>query len=197
MTKRVLSVVLSLVVLLVALPVVPLNFGISAKAEDSTTAVVYDNGPDFKILSSKDANSFPSASGGYAHAGASPGAGANYKYYNYCTTSSITAEYDAEREAAKQADLARARQIIENSRIKQLSERQKLKETEELKATENVTEVISTVFTTGDKVFHEKFGTGIIENIKAIGDSTMYMINFGAQGTKAMDSTFARLQKIE
>ena len=103
----------------------------------------------------------------------------------------------AEREAAKQADLARARQIIENSRIKQLSERQKLKETEELKATENVTEVISTVFTTGDKVFHEKFGTGIIENIKAIGDSTMYMINFGAQGTKAMDSTFARLQKIE
>ena len=62
---------------------------------------------------------------------------------------------------------------------------------------EGVKEVVSVVFATGDRVFHEKYGTGTIENIESIGSSTMYEINFGAQGKKALDSTFARLQKID
>ncbi len=102
----------------------------------------------------------------------------------------------AAREASKQADLAKARQIIENSRIKQLSEQQKLKAAQE-PAQENIKEVVSSVFAAGDKVFHTKFGTGIIESIQQIGASQMYMINFAEQGKKAMDSTFARLQKID
>lgn len=101
----------------------------------------------------------------------------------------------AAREASKQADLAKARQIIENSRIKQLSEQQKLKTAQE-ETKENIEETVSTIFTTGDRVFHSKFGTGTIESIQQIGSSQMYMINFGEQGKKAMDSTFARLQKI-
>ena len=102
----------------------------------------------------------------------------------------------AAREASKQADLARARQIIENSKIKQLSEQQKLRASQE-STMEGVKEVVSVVFATGDRVFHEKYGTGTIENIESIGSSTMYEINFGAQGKKALDSTFARLQKID
>ncbi len=102
----------------------------------------------------------------------------------------------AAREASKQADLARARQIIENSKIKQLSEQQKMRAAQE-PTTESVKEVVSVVFATGDRVFHEKYGTGTIENIESIGSSTMYEINFGSQGKKALDSTFARLQKID
>ena len=104
-------------------------------------------------------------------------------------------EKQAARAAAKQADEERIRQIIQNSKIKQLSDAQKQKQSEN-EVTEEQKVVVSTVFAQGDRVFHEKFGIGHIESIQAIGSSTMYMIDFGTQGKKAMDSTFARLKKF-
>ena len=100
MSKRLLSVFLCLAVMLVALPIVPFTFGTIANAEETTVAV-YDNGPDFRIVASKDANSFPSTSGGYLNAATAPGAGSNLKYYAYKSSSSITYEYDTEKEAVK------------------------------------------------------------------------------------------------
>ena len=100
MTKRVLSFVLCLAVLLVSLPIVPFVAGNVAKAEETET-VVYDNGPDFRIINSKDANSFPSTSGGYLNAATAPGAGTTLKYYAYKGTSALSYEYDAEKEAVK------------------------------------------------------------------------------------------------
>lgn len=102
-------------------------------------------------------------------------------------------EKEAERKAARQADEDKIRQIIQNSKIKQLSEERKLQETAK-KEEDKV--AVTSVFAQGDRVFHEKFGIGHIESIQEIGASTMYMIDFGAQGKKAMDSTFARLKKF-
>ena len=104
-------------------------------------------------------------------------------------------EREAARAAAKQADDEKIRQIIQNSRIKQLSEAQKQKEAESV-VTEEPKVSVSTVFAVGDRVFHEKFGIGHVISIQAIGSSTMYMIDFGTQGKKAMDSTFTRLKKF-
>ncbi len=101
-------------------------------------------------------------------------------------------EKEAARVAAKLADEEKIRQIIQNSKIKKLSEAQKEKE----KTSEEPKVVVSSLFAQGDRVFHEKFGIGHIESVQEIGTSTMYMIDFGAQGKKAMDSTFARLKKF-
>ena len=97
------------------------------------------------------------------------------------------------RAIAQKADEEKIRQIINNSKIKQLSNEQKLREKQ---LAEEPKVVISTVFAEGDRVFHEKYGIGHVESVQEIGSSTMYMIDFGTQGKKAMDSTFARLKKF-
>lgn len=51
-------------------------------------------------------------------------------------------------------------------------------------------------FKEGDKVFHQKFGEGEIEQIFNISNSTMYMVNFKDSGKKAMDASFAKLIKL-
>lgn len=102
-------------------------------------------------------------------------------------------EKEARRAAAKVAEEEKIQQIIQNSKIKQMAEAQKQKEAN----VDNEPKVlVSTVFNSGDRVFHEKFGIGHIESIQEIGSSKMYMIDFGSQGKKAMDSTFARLKKF-
>ena len=51
-------------------------------------------------------------------------------------------------------------------------------------------------FNVGERVFHEKLGVGHISDVIQIGDSTMYTIDFGKMGKKAMDATYARLKKL-
>ena len=51
-------------------------------------------------------------------------------------------------------------------------------------------------FEKGDRVFHEKFGIGHIDEIKEIGSSKMYVIDFGKQGKKAVDALYANLKKF-
>ena len=55
----------------------------------------------------------------------------------------------------------------------------------------------STNFELGNKVSHEKFGIGTIENIVNIGNSTLYKINFEKIGIKAVDAEFNKLQKLD
>lgn len=51
-------------------------------------------------------------------------------------------------------------------------------------------------FNVGERVFHEKLGVGHIEEVTQIGESTMYTIDFGKLGKKAMDATYAKLKKF-
>ena len=52
------------------------------------------------------------------------------------------------------------------------------------------------VFEKGDRVFHDKLGIGHILEVIPVGESTMYTIDFGKQGKKAMDASYARLKKF-
>ncbi len=51
-------------------------------------------------------------------------------------------------------------------------------------------------FNVGERVFHDKLGVGHIADVIQIGDSTMYTIDFGKLGKKAMDAAYARLKKF-
>ena len=51
-------------------------------------------------------------------------------------------------------------------------------------------------FNVGERVFHEKLGIGHITDVIQIGDSTMYTIDFGKLGKKAMDAAYAHLKKF-
>lgn len=51
-------------------------------------------------------------------------------------------------------------------------------------------------FNVGERVFHEKLGIGHILEVVQIGDSTMYTIDFGKMGKKAMDANYAHLKKF-
>ena len=57
-------------------------------------------------------------------------------------------------------------------------------------------EVMTDVFEAGDRVFHDKLGIGHILDVVPVGESTMYTIDFGKQGKKAMDASYARLKKF-
>ena len=51
-------------------------------------------------------------------------------------------------------------------------------------------------FNVGERVFHDKLGVGQIADVIQIGDSTMYTIDFGKMGKKAMDAAYAHLKKF-
>ena len=51
-------------------------------------------------------------------------------------------------------------------------------------------------FNVGERVFHDKLGVGHIADVIQIGESTMYTIDFGKMGKKAMDAAYAHLKKF-
>ena len=51
-------------------------------------------------------------------------------------------------------------------------------------------------FSEGERVFHPQLGVGHILEVMQIGDSTMYTIDFGKMGKKAMDAAYAQLKKF-
>ena len=51
----------------------------------------------------------------------------------------------------------------------------------------------STNFSVGDKVEHDKFGTGMIKSIVNIGNSTLYRVEFEKYGIKAVDAEFNKM----
>ena len=61
---------------------------------------------------------------------------------------------------------------------------------------ERMNKVIDEIFAKGDRVFHEKLGVGHILDVMQVGSSTMYTIDFGTSGKKALDATYAKLKKF-
>ncbi|MBQ1611838.1 MAG: ATP-binding domain-containing protein, partial [Alphaproteobacteria bacterium] len=79
---------------------------------------------------------------------------------------------------------------------KRRSDLQKAQEEEERERKISGDDVMTDVFKAGDRVFHEKLGIGHILEVVPVGESTMYTIDFGKQGKKAMDASYARLKKF-
>jgi len=100
----------------------------------------------------------------------------------------------------KQKEDEKLQAFFENNKIKkQIEERNKaLKEQEEakIKSEELRNTATQYYFNVGERVFHEKLGVGHITDVIQIGESTMYTIDFGKLGKKAMDASYAHLKKF-
>lgn len=89
--------------------------------------------------------------------------------------------------------------FFKDNAIKRMLEEKKKKELEEQEELRRKQEELSSVpyfFNVGERVFHEKLGIGHIEEVTQVGASTMYTIDFGKLGKKAMDATYAKLKKF-
>ncbi|MBS4760314.1 MAG: exodeoxyribonuclease V subunit gamma [Clostridium sp.] len=91
----------------------------------------------------------------------------------------------------KAKDEEKVQKLLEDNPIKRMLEEKKQKEAALAKKSEE-----TNTYNIGDRVFHEKFGIGHIDEIKQIGSSSMYVIDFGKQGKKAVDALYANLKKF-
>lgn len=103
-------------------------------------------------------------------------------------------------EAHKKRDEEKVKAFFENNPIKRkMEERKRLQAEQERLAKEREAEKYAPIdyfFNIGERVFHEKLGIGHILEVTQIGDSTMYTIDFGKMGKKAMDAAYAHLKKF-
>ena len=100
---------------------------------------------------------------------------------------------EEKRIEAKKIEETQIKNLLENNPIKKKL-MEKIKNEEQTQHIDgNKTEI---KFQTGDRVFHSKFGVGKITDIKEIGSSSMLVVDFNSQGTKALDATFAQLKKF-
>ena len=51
-------------------------------------------------------------------------------------------------------------------------------------------------FKIGDRVFHSKFGIGKILSVENVASSSMFIVDFGKMGQKALDASFSQLKKF-
>ena len=100
----------------------------------------------------------------------------------------------------KQNEEEKLKAFFENNKIKkQIEERDRQrKELEEAEAMAKKLKNTATqyYFNVGERVFHEKLGIGHITDVIQMGESTMYTIDFGKLGKKAMDASYAHLKKF-
>lgn len=97
----------------------------------------------------------------------------------------------------KQADEEKVKAFFEDNAIKRMLAEKKQREQEQQKLKEQeLNSSVDYFFNVGERVFHEKLGVGHILEVAQIGESTMYTIDFGKMGKKAMDATYARLKKF-
>ena len=100
----------------------------------------------------------------------------------------------------KQKEDEKIKAFFENNVMKRrLEERKKEEERmseERLKEAELKNTATQYFFNVGERVFHEKLGIGHITDVIQIGESTMYTIDFGKLGKKAMDAAYAHLKKF-
>ncbi|MDD3012915.1 MAG: 3'-5' exonuclease [Candidatus Gastranaerophilales bacterium] len=52
------------------------------------------------------------------------------------------------------------------------------------------------IFNEGERVFHEKYGIGIIAEVLEMGQDVMYSVDFGKLGKKPLDARFSKLKKF-
>lgn len=86
--------------------------------------------------------------------------------------------------------------FFKDNAIKRMLEEKKKQEQEEILKKQEKLASVAYFFNVGERVFHEKLGIGHIEEVEQIGASTMYTIDFGKLGKKAMDATYAKLKKF-
>ena len=100
----------------------------------------------------------------------------------------------------KEKEEEKLKAFFENNPMRKKIEEQKRfeAEQEEMKRQKEELKNAATqyFFNIGERVFHEKLGVGHITDVIQIGDSTMYTIDFGKLGKKAMDAAYARLKKF-
>ncbi len=100
----------------------------------------------------------------------------------------------------KEKEEEKLKAFFENNPMRKKIEEQKRKdaelEEEKRKKEELKNEATQYFFNIGERVFHEKLGIGHITDVIQIGDSTMYTIDFGKLGKKAMDAAYAHLKKF-
>ena len=101
-------------------------------------------------------------------------------------------------QAHKKREEERIKAFFEDNPIKRKMEERKrlLEEQERLAQEQKAQNHIDYFFSEGERVFHEKLGIGHILSVTQIGDSTMYTIDFGKMGKKAMDAAYAHLKKF-
>lgn len=92
-------------------------------------------------------------------------------------------------------DKEKVEAFFKDNAIKRMLEEKKKQEAEAERKKQEQTSV-SYFFNVGERVFHEKLGVGHIEDVQQIGESTMYTIDFGKFGKKAMDAAYAHLKKF-
>lgn len=103
-------------------------------------------------------------------------------------------------EANKKRQEERINAILEDNPIKRKIEQRRLEQEKqaliEKQKIEEQKTVSKSFFAKGDRVFHEKLGIGSILDVIEMGESTMYSIDFGKMGKKAMDANYANLKKF-
>ncbi|MBE7705193.1 MAG: ATP-dependent DNA helicase PcrA [Cyanobacteria bacterium SIG29] len=99
-------------------------------------------------------------------------------------------------EERKKADDEKIKELLENNPMKKLLLERRRKEAELTSKLASTTSSFNQNFEIGDRVFHTKYGVGKISQIQDISGSTTYIVDFGTQGTKALDSAFAQLKKF-
>ena len=96
----------------------------------------------------------------------------------------------------QKAEKEKIDEFFKDNAIKRMLEEKKQREAEvKLKEQEKLSSV-PYFFNVGERVFHEKLGIGHIDEVTQVGESTMYTIDFGKLGKKAMDATYAKLKKF-
>ncbi len=101
--------------------------------------------------------------------------------------------HDKNKEEREKEEAEKLKNLLENNPIKKMAEERRKQQSlqKETKTSETMQK-----FNKGERVFHSKFGVGKITNITQIGESSMLIVDFGAQGQKALDADFAQLKKF-
>jgi DNA helicase-2/ATP-dependent DNA helicase PcrA len=96
----------------------------------------------------------------------------------------------------KQVEDEKVKDFFKDNAIKRMLEEKKQKEVEQQRIEAERLNTAPTFYEVGERIFHEKLGVGHIAEVTQIGESTMYTIDFGKLGKKAMDATYAKLKKF-
>lgn len=102
---------------------------------------------------------------------------------------------EAKKEEKRVSDDEKIKKLLEDNPIKRMLEEKRAKEQAQNNIKPQPFDTQQT-FKSGDRVFHSKFGMGHIQEVKNISGSDMYIIDFGNQGQKALDASFANLKKF-
>lgn len=86
--------------------------------------------------------------------------------------------------------------FFKDNAIKRMLEEKRKQEAEQQQKELEKLNSVPYFFNVGERIFHDKLGVGHIEEVTQVGSSTMYTIDFGKLGKKAMDAAYAKLKKF-